>query len=239
MQKVLVTFDIDGTLMICGNQGLAHRTAFRETIRDIYGVDQEITEFLDVPLAGVSDSYIARCVARKVLKTDTPDSSWFEDFIARTETHFIEHFDGSLELMPGVAEALRALSQMPNVTLGVCSGNFPRIGRRKLECAGLSEFFSSGIAGWGLFADRKDMLGSAIKQAEEAIGGKFDRVIHVGDAPQDVRAGIENGAIAVAVLTSRHPFKESDFPKPCFVLKNLEEKREEFLRIVRTGDVCE
>lgn len=233
--RVLVTFDIDGTLMICGRNGQTHRDAFRMTIRDICGVDQEVTEFLDVPLAGVSDSYIASCVARKINPGADTDPKWISDFVARVETYFVDNFDGTLDLMPGVVGALRALAEMPEVTLGVCSGNFPRIGRKKLESAGLSEFFSAGIAGWGMHQNRRDMLKSAIAQAEAQIGGKFDHIIHVGDAPQDVQAAIDNGAIGVAVLTSRHPFKESDFPKPCFVLKNLDVEKERFLEIVKNG----
>ena len=234
MENVLVTFDIDGTLMIC-KDGYFHRHSFKVALNSIAGIDQEITDYLDVPLAGVSDMYIAHCACRKIHNVDPVDSEWLKLFMKETENAFLDLFDGDLDLMPGIKEALQELSEMTNVTIGVCSGNFPAIGWRKLEMAGLKEYFKDGIAGWGLSTSRKDILRSAIEQGESIKGCKFDRIIHVGDAPQDAQAAIDNSVIGVGVLTSRHPFKAEDFPKPCFVLKNLAENKNEFLQIVKTG----
>lgn len=231
-ERVLVTFDVDGTLMRCGERNKVHGEAIKYGISEMTGVMKPLSYFLQgVPLAGCSDRFIAECACKMTNKTF--DEDMMNEFMEKASEYFVEHFDGSLTVLPGVERVLQKLSEMPNVTIALCSGNPPGIGWRKLECANMKQYFKDGIAGWGLHADRKDMLKEAISQAENKIGGQFDRIIHVGDAPQDAEAAKANNVIGVVVKTSH--YGDDAFPDGTIRLENLEIGYEAFMNIVQTG----
>lgn len=231
-EKVLVTWDIDGTLMFCGERNKVHGDAIVHAISEMTGVKEKLSYFLKgKPLAGCSDRFIAEQAF--IMTKGGFDEAMMNEFMRKAETYFIEHFDGSLTVLPGVETVLQKLSEMPNVTIAICSGNPPEIGWRKLECAKLKDFFKDRIAGWGLQAERADMLKEAISQGERSINGKFDRIIHVGDAPQDAEAAKANGVIGVIVKTSRHG--NGAFPEEAIQLENLEIGYNSFMKIVETG----
>ena len=234
--NILVSFDIDGTLMICDNARV-HRAAFRAATFALTGEDKPVEEYLGIPLSGCSDTYCAEQVLRKFLKTDVVPQDQLDRYMKKTEDVFLDTFDDKLDVMPGVAAMLEKLNAMPNVTVAICSGNYPRIGWKKLESAKLMKYFPDKIAGWGFYPNRAEMLKAAIEEAKRVKGHSFDRVIHVGDAPQDAQAAIDTGSIAVVVRTSRHHFQTSDFPQPCFIIENFEKQLDNFLKIVRTGSM--
>ncbi|OHS93274.1 haloacid dehalogenase-like hydrolase family protein [Tritrichomonas foetus] len=231
---VLVSFDIDGTLMICDNARV-HRAAFRAATFSLTGEDKPVEEYLGIPLSGCTDSYVAEKVLKKFLKTDNIPEEHFVKFMKKTEEFFLDTFDDRLDLMPGVTKLLTELNKIPNVTLAICSGNYPRIGLKKLESANLIHFFKNQIAGWGFHPNRADILRDSIKEAKKVTGHDFTRIIHVGDAPQDAQAAIDTGSIPVIVRTSRHKFHTSDFPKSSIILTNFEQNLDDFIHIVKTG----
>lgn len=230
--RVLVTWDLDGTIMLCGNRNKVHGDSVIYGIKAITGVEKPLSWFLDnQPVSGCSDRYIAELAC---IKTGTVwNEQTMDVFMKYAESFFVQTFDGALTVLPGVKTVLSELAKMPNVTIGICSGNPPGIGWRKLECAGLRCFFTDDVAGWGIHADRSDMLKSAIEQGEAKIGCRFDRIIHVGDAPQDADAAVSNGVIGVILKTAR--YKDHVFPEGTFVLENLDVCHDEFIRIVQTG----
>jgi phosphoglycolate phosphatase-like HAD superfamily hydrolase len=125
------------------------------------------------------------------------------------------------------------MSKIPDLSLGICSGNLPRIGWKKLESAGLTSYFKDKIAGWGLYRSRADILRDAISQGEQHIHGEFDWVIHIGDTPEDVKAAIAVGALGVMVEVPARQY--DDVPQPCSVLRNLDIDFDEIMNIVCLG----
>lgn len=232
--KTLVTFDIDGTLMLCGNKGATHRDAIKAIMTKFLNINQEPSQYLNVSFSGASDSWIIKLIIEKAYGKNTPKfNEYSHQFIECAEDYFLKNFDGSLDLFPGVVEAVNALANLPNVDIGICSGNLPKIGIKKLEAAGLNQLINSPALGFGLYEERSDILKDAIEKGEKANGCKYKRVIHIGDAPQDVEAAQKCGAIPIAVSTNHHGFQ--DFPSPCFVIRDLKVDLEDVLNIASNG----
>ena len=232
-QNILVTWDIDGTLILA-NRSKCHREAFQHALKVLTDgkVDRPISDFVQ-SIAGWTDVNIATTIIKKATGIDaTPEIlQKFEDDAVK---YFSENFDKSLIVLPGIAKTLEALSKIPNVKIGLCTGNYSEIGKTKLRAAEIYKYFEKDqIAGWGYDKDRANLLKNAISQGEKIIGTKFDHIIHVGDAPTDVQAALDVGVTSVLVKTSWHDFPS--FPSPRFELSNLEECFDDFISIVTTG----
>lgn len=227
MTNILVTSDIDGTIVIGKNKGLTHKLSFQHALKEAFDVDQEISTYPGTDY-GISRSIITRAIGTK----DIPPNL-MKKFIDKTEEYYLDNFDGEMEILPGVDNAFSTLSKIPNVTLGLCTGNFPRIGWEKVKLANLIQYFPERVAGFGTVEKRSEILAIAIKDAEVKTGHSFDRIIHIGDSPEDVQAALDNNAIPVLVQTSPHEF--DSFPTPHYTIKNLKDDFDEFLSIVMTG----
>jgi phosphoglycolate phosphatase-like HAD superfamily hydrolase len=104
------------------------------------------------------------------------------------------------KVCPGVRRLLDRL-QRAGVPMGLVSGNFVRIGWKKVERAGLKHHFGIGaFAGMG--KDRAALLKIAMREArEKGWLQKGTPVSLVGDTPRDIQAARANGVLAVAVAT--------------------------------------
>jgi phosphoglycolate phosphatase-like HAD superfamily hydrolase len=106
----------------------------------------------------------------------------------------------------GIPQALERLKGSGKL-LGVASGNLETIGWRKIEAAGLRDFFT-----FGTFADefelREQVFGAGMAKVREQLGDGA-RVCFVGDTPEDVRAAKKVGAKVIAVCSGI--FKAEDF----------------------------
>lgn len=231
--STLVTFDIDATLLLAGNGGVAHRDAFRSILIDKFGIDQDPGEYLNVSFAGCSDIWIVTSLLKKAESESCPSKEDLDIMVDCAEEHFISNFKDEINVLPGVFNLLEKLSEMPNVYTSICSGNLPRIGWKKLEVGNLSKYFNKDAAGWGLHIDRVDILKDAIKNSEKVYNTKFTKVIHIGDAHQDVKAAQDNGNIAIAVKTGHH----DNFKPPVFVCQTLEEGFESIIDIIKKGSI--
>ena len=103
-------------------------------------------------------------------------------------------------MCPGVRRLIGRLRRA-GVRLGLVTGNFTRIGWKKVELAGLKRHFAMGVFG-EMGKDRTALLKIAIRQAR--LHGWIQngtRVSMIGDTPSDVLAARGNGVLAVAVST--------------------------------------
>jgi len=235
-QHVLVTFDIDGTILSSPGGGKTHTDAIALTANELYNVplDVDIKDYCHSRFSGTTDSWIAKTIIQTATGKKEVTKEEIDAFEIREYENFIKLYAGGYSLLPGVEKCISKLSKMENVTLGLCTGNFVKIGIAKLEAVGVAKYFSSDVGGFGDFIERRDILKHAIETAEKKTGHKFDRIVHIGDAVQDVDAANANNVIAVAVRTGKIKEK-SGFPKPCFVLKNLDEGFNDLLSIINTG----
>jgi len=124
------------------------------------------------------------------------------------------------KVCPGVRAALRKLVRHGAVT-GLVTGNLSRIGWKKLEQAGLKEFFR-----FGAFAevakDRAGLVRIAMREARRQKWiGPASRISLIGDHPNDVNAARANEVRAIAVATGPATYEELQSHTPDFVLRDM------------------
>ena len=189
-------FDIDGTLI--RRAGPHHREALVEAIRKVMRVE---TTMDNINTAGMLDQDI---LAEMLREAGVPRSRVREHLpaVMRRAQSLYEKETPSLrgKVCPGARRLLGRLKRagVPSILV---TGNLSRIGWRKMELAGLSEFFATGA-----FAEeartRAGLAKIAIRYARQK--GWIDirsRVSLIGDHPNDVMAAREAGAQSIAVAT--------------------------------------
>ena len=209
---MLWLFDIDGTLLRSDSAG---RGAMGRTFEALYGVSGAFDE---VDFRGVlDDGVLARTCAR-----------WG---VPLERGRFVAHFERELlrgmnpianpaqQLCPGVPAVLDAAQRAGVV--GLVTGNWRVGARAKLGAFGLWERFELGA-----FSDdgatRGDLIRVASQRARDA-GFAFERVVMIGDTPNDVAAARDADAIAVAVLTGWTGRASLEATSPDLLLPDLEQ----------------
>ncbi len=186
-------FDLDQTLLRAnGAGGAAFAYAFRTVLGDdtaLHGIEYAgrtdrgiLTEALD--RAGVSPAEqgdVRQCIVQRVCEA-LPDCLRTAD--ART--------------LPGSQSVLAALSEEPNVTLGMGTGNLRATALIKVAHVGLSPWLHDGGFGddhtqrHGMIADAAAALCPPDRDAD---------VVVIGDTALDVAAARSNGFASVGVAT--------------------------------------
>jgi phosphoglycolate phosphatase len=215
MQKRLLLFDIDGTLIHSGGAGVrALKSAFKER----FGVADDMH---DIEIAGMTDSGIVVSILKK---NDIPATNENIGAFLDSYVHFL-----SLELprrkgklLPGVLDLLEKLKSRPQLVLGLLTGNVSRGARLKLEHYGVWHFFE-----FGAFADDhhdRNRLGSfARARAKEKHGREFSpsQIDVIGDTPRDIACGKAIGARTIAVATGTWSREELAKYQPDFLIDDL------------------
>jgi len=218
--RALVLFDIDGTLV--RRAGPHHREALVYAIRRVTG-HETTTE--GIPVQGMLDPDILTRMmvragaSRAVIRKAMPD------LIRAAERHYLRVCPAlHTKHCPGVEPLLDRLARR-RILLGLVTGNLTRIGWRKLERAGLRDYFRFGAFG-EMAPTRAALARLAIRQARSS--GWIDRaapVSLVGDAPADVRAARANRIRIIAVQTGITPPEELRAQAPDFLLPDLRQLR--------------
>lgn len=207
-------FDIDGTLL--NTQDGVHWNAFRSALREVFGIESLLDT---IPVHGNTDIGILRAVASQ----HGVEPVTFEGRLGRALEIMRSEVERNSNLMqcqlcPGVRVLLEELAQRGKV-LGVVSGNLESIGWRKLEAAGLREFFA-----FGAFSDhaeqRVDIFRQGISHAQQVLTttkaeGVSDHqplstghCIFVGDTPADIAAARALNTPIIATATGTFAFAD-------------------------------
>ena len=194
LEKKLLLFDIDGTLLASGGAGIrALEIAARETFGD--------GDLSGVGIAGRTDSGIARQLLAHHGHTVTPES------IAAFLDRYLAHLARLLpltagRLLPGIVPLLDALKGRSDCVLALLTGNLARGAELKLTHYGVWHYFEFGAYADDHF-DRNELGPFAIARALERHGIDFprERIYVLGDTPHDIACARAIGAQAVAVAT--------------------------------------
>jgi phosphoglycolate phosphatase-like HAD superfamily hydrolase len=111
------------------------------------------------------------------------------------------------------------------ILLGLVTGNLTKIGWRKLERAGLRQYFRFGAFG-EMASTRAGLARIAMRDARRA--GWVDNkapVSLIGDAPADILAARANRIASISVKTGITPPEELKALAPDYLLKDLRELR--------------
>lgn len=201
MARVVVLFDIDGTLL--RRAGPHHRDALVEAIRTVSGVETSID---GIPTQGMLDRDILAAMMSRAGVPQAEIEQQMPEIVRQAQSIYLTSApDLRRRVCPGVRGTLRKLAQA-RIPLGLVTGNLTAIGWRKMERAGLLRYFR-----FGAFAEqahtRAELVEIALRHARSA--GWIDRTSRtslIGDHPNDIRAAKLNGIRSVAVasgLTSR------------------------------------
>ncbi len=210
-------FDIDGTLVQTDGAG---QHAFAETFAEEFGV-AELSN--DVPFAGRSDRGIAGGLF-EIHGIENSQANWDrfrEAYVKKIDFH-VEQRDGAV--LPGVVELIERVEAIGDVHLGLLTGNVEAAAESKLRYYGLWDRFAFG--GYGdVHPDRNDIAATAAAKAREKHGRitREERVVVIGDTPNDVRCARSIGAYAVAVATGHTNPIELAAANPDILIPTLEE----------------
>jgi phosphoglycolate phosphatase len=220
----MVFFDIDGTLI--RRAGPAHREALIESVRRVTGLETSVD---GIPLHGMLDPEILAAMmsnagaAKAVVRRALPQIQKHAQALYVRRCPSLER-----KVCPGVRRLLSRLHGA-GAPLGLVSGNFVRIGWKKVERAGLKPYFRFGaFAGMG--KDRAALLRLAIRESRGRgwIGG-HTRVSLIGDTPRDVAAAKANGVLAVGVATGLSSWEELKASRPDILVEDLRQLEAELL----------
>ncbi len=202
LPQKLIIFDVDGTLMM---NGTVVKEAFQQAFLDVTG-KEPLRE--GVVFAGMTDKGIFRQLM-EAAHVSSDMNGTYERFVKR----FIElmeqnyHLVDSQYLLPGVRELLEELDHRDNVIVALGTGNVRATCYIKLQYFKIDQYFTIGGFG-GDYEYRPDLVRAAIEEARAIYGwdGNIaDDVWVVGDTPNDVIAGKENGTRVLAVASGIIP----------------------------------
>lgn len=226
---LLFLFDIDGTLV--RRAGPQHREALEYAVERVLAT-RATTE--GIPVHGMLDTDIVTEMLRREGMPLNRIRGAMSGVMQCAERRYHEIAPSSLAAnrCPGSHELLAELERLRKPMLLV-TGNFPRIGWRKLELAGLAQYFSHGAFA-GMSGTRAGLARLAIRHARQRgwLNGQpanADSVVLIGDAPADIQAAHRNRIRGIAVSTGISTREELEEHRPHLLLNSLSELRLEDL----------
>lgn len=203
MRRVLVLFDIDGTLLWTDGAG---RRAIHRALIEIFGTTGPADHWFD----GKTDPQIVRELMRVVGHGDEHIDARMTPLLDRYVQCLHEELRDpthTARALPGVHALLGALAARDDVILGLLTGNLAGGARAKLEAVGIDpQLFLVGAYG----SDhelRPALPAIAQRRANELLGVSVtgEAIVVVGDTPADIECGRGVGARAIGVATGRYP----------------------------------
>lgn len=206
--KILVLFDIDGTLVLTGRAGVR---ALERALGDVFGRPG----LLDgVAIAGRTDRAIITDALRKIdaRAADSVFADVRDRYCAYLAVEVHAETPHPKLVLPGVHAALDHLAPLESsgdVAVGLLTGNFVKGAAIKLGYFDLWRRFHFGAFG-DQHVDRRDLVPLAITAAAEAGAGEFTpaEIVIVGDTPADVDCAHAHGARAIAVATGHYTVED-------------------------------
>ena len=214
----LLLFDIDGTLVDTRGAGLG---ALLDAVEEVLEVSREVVPPLD--LAGATDGGVIRTLFAQFGRPDHPAArqTYIGNYLRHLERRLHDDLFAGVAL-PGVSELLQALAAVPDVALGLLTGNVRAGAETKLKRFNLHGFFRNGA--FGDDAEDRNLLGPvAVKRFEAALGRdiKPEQVIVIGDTVRDVDCAAALGARCLAVATGTHDRQRLEGSSPRHCLDDL------------------
>ena len=198
-----ILFDVDGLLITTGGAGTR---SWRWAFEELYGIPADIGEFTE---SGMTDPMVGRLTFAAVIGHEPSAEE-----LARVVTHYLMRLPEEVAQSSGyrVLDGVEAL--LPRLChggflLGITTGAVEAAAHIKLARANLNRFFTFG--GYGSdSADRGELTRKAIDSAGEILGSPLDpqRVLVVGDTPNDIAAAHAARAIGVGVASGHYSKEE-------------------------------
>jgi phosphoglycolate phosphatase-like HAD superfamily hydrolase len=193
----VILFDIDGTLLDMRGVG---KLSFVRALKRTFEIDDDLST---ISFAGSTDLDVLRQVMDHHQRPFS--RSEFERFHHQLpiELEAAVH-QAELTLFPGVRALLEALSALPDVILGLVTGNVESCAWIKLRQFNLHNHFVLGAFG-NEHADRNEIARLAMKRVETKLtpGQAIKARFLIGDTPNDIGAAHAIDAVSIAVATGK------------------------------------
>lgn len=198
--RKLVFFDIDGTLVLTKGAG---KLALGQVFSNEFGIKDPK---LDIDFGGRTD----RSIARELFEIN--GIKWGDEQLLQLFTAYLtsleEHLEkGHGELLPGVLDLLVQLKTLPDVDVGLITGNVEQGAYKKLAQFDIDHFFAFG--GFGDNQElRDDIAKEGLVRASQHTGHTYNAeyITVIGDTPHDITCSDAIGAKCIAVKTGySHP----------------------------------
>jgi phosphoglycolate phosphatase-like HAD superfamily hydrolase len=218
MNRKLLLFDIDGTLLDTGGAG---GSSLLDAAEEVLQVSR--TELPPLDLAGATDSGVVRKLFNDAKQTWTAEraDAFHTSYLSKLHMRLHhESFDG--RLLEGVESLLAALQNNEQFVLGLLTGNLRRGADLKLKRFGIDHHFMDG--GFGDDAENRNDIGPfALQRMNLASEQVFtpDQVIVIGDTPKDIACANALGARCLAVATGKFDTDSLSEFKAWALLENL------------------
>ncbi len=225
--RSICLFDIDGTLLRTGGAG---QKAMERALTDVFGVPDP---WEDIPAAGRTDRAITYDLF--TYHELAPNEQQWEEFQAvyfRHLSNTLAELEGAV--LPGIQRLLDHIAKLPDVSMGLLTGNFRAAAKIKLEHYSIDQHFAYG--GYGdHHHDRDDVARVAYAEACRHLAREVDpkAICVIGDTPSDVKCARAIGARAIAVATGMYTVDElaqsqpdelyEDFSSPELFLARLDQ----------------
>jgi phosphoglycolate phosphatase-like HAD superfamily hydrolase len=202
----LVLWDVDGTLVRTRGLGsLAFFLAFEEVI------GHRPAEEARIHMAGMTDPQIALEMLRRM---DVADPAAVLPDVMAALARALAGLEGRIAaeglVLPGVPEAITALSACPDVAQTLLTGNIVANARVKLGALGLGEGIEFDLGAYGDDHHDRDAL-VPIALARLAEAGKAadpSRSWVVGDTPRDLACARAGGVQCLLVATGDYTVED-------------------------------
>lgn len=195
--NTLVLFDIDGTLL--RGAGHHHKQALIDGIREVTGA----TTHLDgIATSGMLDRDLIAIMLKTAGYRDWHIRRGMRRILEECQNSYCANCASDMRqfVCPGVPELLSKIRDR-GAAMGLVTGNLSRIAWRKMELAGLREYFSVGaFAEDGTTRARLARV-AANRAISEGLVIRHARISLIGDHPNDIEAARANGFRSVAVGT--------------------------------------
>ena len=200
----ILLWDIDGTLIRSARSG-----AYKDyTIPMLEGVFGTAGRLAEMQVSGMTDLQIVA----EALRDEGVTQKHVLDRIDHLRERYMEEMNKAtgngvefFELLPGVRETLKEISDHPRYHSALVTGNIEPAAYLKMELVGLSGFFDLPGAFGDESHDRSDLPVLAAQRIREYLGLELEphQFIVIGDTPNDISCARHFGARAVAVGTGR------------------------------------
>ncbi|MCU0229516.1 MAG: haloacid dehalogenase-like hydrolase [Bryobacterales bacterium] len=214
---ILVLFDIDGTLI--RNSGPQHKQALEHAVSTVFSVKASLE---GISTHGMLDTDLVLAMARRARVPQREARITMPSIIQLSEQRYLQHGPETLgrRICPGARALLHRLHRR-DIPLLLVTGNFPLIGWRKLELAGLKHFFLDGAFA-GMSTSRAGLARLAIRTARHKGWAQHRALTSlIGDSPNDIRAAHANGIRSIAVSTGINTSADLQQHSPHLLVERL------------------
>ncbi|MEN3044723.1 MAG: HAD hydrolase-like protein [Candidatus Hydrothermales bacterium] len=204
MEKIMLLFDIDGTLIYSGGAGIR---SIEKSFIKLYGLKNAME---NISPDGKTDPLIIEEVFLDKLNRKPSLDEVKRVLAVYLENLKVEIYNEKYKVFEGVIDFLEWAQKTEKFILGLATGNLEEGAKIKLKPSGLLRYFEFG----GYASDspeRSEILKRAYERGNQiAIRGKFKikEVFVIGDTPRDILAAKRAGFLSIGMALFNHSKKE-------------------------------